>query len=240
MNQHSFSGALRDVDLKTPRGVIAPGGRFNVHRNTYVSSLVAALEKTFPVIQRLVGSDFFAAIAAEFIEATPPKSKVMSDYGDGFPSFLESFGPLREIPYLGDVARIEFARVQAYHAADAPLIEASSESEVAQSIHAQVSPHPSMTLIRSRHPAYSIWEENRKEFVSEVQVWAPEDVLVCRTGTAISTQKIDSNATAFIRSLCAAGSAEAAIQSVDGDVNAALMITNFIRVARLGAFALAQ
>ena len=76
----------------------------------------------YPVTRRLVGDDFFRAMARAFVAAQKPRSPVLIHYGADFPAFVEAFEPAREIPYLTDVARLENAWVEAYHAAEAPAL----------------------------------------------------------------------------------------------------------------------
>ena len=92
--------------------------RFAIHRNTVFVGLIETLRSTFPVIGRLVGEDFFRAAARAFAADHPPKSPVLAEYGEGFAGFLEEFEPARELPYLADVARLEWLRNLAFHAPD--------------------------------------------------------------------------------------------------------------------------
>jgi Putative DNA-binding domain len=149
------------------RGSREPGGltrskRFRVHRNNVFASLIDALRARNPVIERLVGEDFFEAAAGHFIEAHPPRSPMLIDYGEGFSAFLESFEPASALPYLADVARLEWLRHRAYHAADrkalGPSDLARAPSERASALAFEF--HPSAALIVSPYPIVSIWETN--------------------------------------------------------------------------------
>lgn len=90
------------------------------YRNNVAVSLGQALGRRFPVIQRLVGDEFFAALARAYLAADPPRSPVLMEWGAGFADFLAGFRPLAGWPFMADVARIEWARGLAFHAADAP------------------------------------------------------------------------------------------------------------------------
>ena len=73
--------------------------------------------------QRITGVDFFRAMARFHIRATPPTSPLLFEYGRDFPDFIETYEYARAMPWLADIARIERAWLDAYHAADAgPLI----------------------------------------------------------------------------------------------------------------------
>jgi hypothetical protein len=76
------------------------------------------LADTFPVTQALVGEAFFRAMAGQFVRAHPPRSPVLTLYGDLFPSYVCDFAPASALPYLGDLARLEVGYVQTYHAAE--------------------------------------------------------------------------------------------------------------------------
>lgn len=87
-----------------------PESRLKVYRNNTFSNLRAALADVYPVILRLVGEDFFKHAATHFIRAHPSTSGDLNDYGGGFGEFLAAFPPAAELPYLCDVARLEWAR----------------------------------------------------------------------------------------------------------------------------------
>lgn len=167
MNQSDFALALLDPDLQMPKGLVDPNGdpaprRFSVYRNNVAVGLKSALELGFPVIRQLVGTDFFAAMAGEFLRKHPPKSRIMAEYGDEFPQFLAVFPPAAHLRYLPDVARLEQALRESYHAADAvqmPMDRLAGLSEAAL-LAARFRFAPSLRLIRSTYPIHAIWRAN--------------------------------------------------------------------------------
>ena len=119
-----FSSGLLDPDHATPAAVAGPNGkrarmRYNVYRNNVTVSLIEALAAVFPATMRITGRDFFRAMARSHIRATPPTSPLLFEYGRAFPDFIEGYEFARQMPWLADVARIERAWLDAYHAADA-------------------------------------------------------------------------------------------------------------------------
>lgn len=134
--------------------------RFAVYRNNVAHGLTEALAQRFPVIKRLVGDDFFAAMARIYAEAHRPQSPVLLVWGDSFPAFLAGFPPLAAYPYMADVARIEYARGLAFHAADAMPARPERLAGVDPSrLHLRL--HPSVQVLRLDHPAVSIWQHNQ-------------------------------------------------------------------------------
>ena len=134
--------------------------RLAVYRNNIAHSLRRALAQRFPAVERIVGAPFFAAMADQFLDRHPPRSPVLQEWGADFPGFLAGFPPLAGLPYLPDVARIEWARGLACHAADAAPLPAHRLAD-ALSGGGPLRLHPALQLLRLGHPAVSIWQANQ-------------------------------------------------------------------------------
>ena len=165
--QRGFAAALLDPQLPTPAGLVGPDGepssrRFAVYRNNVVFGLIEALGAAFPAVHRIVGADFFLAMARAYVVREPPRSPIMLDYGAGFPDFIRLFEPAMALPYLADVARIERAWSEAYHASEASPINPSDFMTVtAGRLPAmRLMLHPSLRIVRSQFPALTIWQMN--------------------------------------------------------------------------------
>src|SRR6266542_3456863 len=68
-----------------------------------------ALATTFPTVQALVGEDFFRMLARAFVGQSPPNQPVLAEYGAGFPAFIAGHDAARDLPYLADIARLDWA-----------------------------------------------------------------------------------------------------------------------------------
>lgn len=148
--------------------------RFAIHRNTVFVGLIETLRSTFPVIGRLVGEDFFRAAARAFAADHPPKSPVLAEYGEGFAGFLEEFEPARELPYLADVARLEWLRNLAFHAPDRARLAFSALEAIPPGDVGglRFEFHPSAGLIASPYPIVSIWRTNTHD--ADVEFIGPD------------------------------------------------------------------
>ncbi|MBM1219618.1 putative DNA-binding domain-containing protein [Ponticoccus sp. SC2-23] len=165
--QTEFTAALMDASRPAPQGLRdgrgrQAGKRFDVYRNNVAVSLTEALEAGFPVIRKLVGDEFFRAMAGVFLRAHPPASPLMMHYGAEMPAFLEDFGPAGGLPYLPDVARLELALRRSYHAADAAPIDPASLAAVPPVAMAGLRLHfaPAVILVTSSFPILDIWRVN--------------------------------------------------------------------------------
>lgn len=183
VGQESFARAV--MRPGTPlSGLSAPGGgpagkRLDVYRNNVVLGLVKALEAAFPVVARLLG-ERFRALAVAFVRAHPPVSPVMQGYGGAFPGWLERQEAGAEAPFLGDLARLELALREAYHAADAEPAPERLGALPAERLHeARLTLAPAVRVLRSRWPVLSIWRHHQPE-PGPTPGPAPEDVLVVR------------------------------------------------------------
>lgn len=207
--QAAFAPALLDAERPVPMGLTAhtgdrPAKRFAVYRNNVVTSLVEAMRVRFPVIERLVGPEFFIAMARVFVAEHPPKSPLMMYYGDELAHFLEHFAPAAELPYLADIARLEAARTRAYHAADQTALDPARLSGLDPQAVAslRLSLHPSVEIIRSSHPIVTIWAMNSGECEpASIQDWQGEDALVARPGLTVTVSVLPPGGASFIRAL---------------------------------------
>nr|WP_179954302.1 DNA-binding domain-containing protein [Denitrobaculum tricleocarpae] len=207
--QSGFIASLRTPSAAAPESLAAPAGmrpnrRFNVYRNNVVVSLIEALRSSFPVVERLVGEEFFKATARAYIDHEPPRSPLMFQYGETFGSFLDAFPPAASVPYLGDVARLEFARLTAYHAQDRAAIALTHLSTLPpeQLGGAEFQLHPSLTLLTSRWPVFSLWAaSSEQQSAQDVNLDTGEDVIVIRPEYDVDVRCLPSGGYGFLRAL---------------------------------------
>lgn len=203
--QNAFVHALGERQHPPPQGIEGPEGGFNVYRNNVHVSLVDALAAVYPALARLLGMDYFQALAREYVGQTLPDTPVMSRYGATFPEFVAQFPPLARWPYLGDVARIERAWQQAYHAADAeplgPELLAEFGAQDPATLRLQL--HPSAQVVESVWPALTIWMNQHTTGVTRPVVWdgPGEAVLVCRPALEVLTQPLPLGSAALLQAL---------------------------------------
>lgn len=228
--QAMFASALLDPDHAGPAGLRAwngsdPQRRLAVYRNNVVSSLVDALADSFPVVQQLVGEDFFRAMAAVHVRDQPPRSPVLALYGEGFADFIAGFGPAACLPYLADVARLEQARARAMHAADATPLETTAAgtalADPARVGELRLRWHPSVQLVRAGHAAVSLWGAHQCDDEAEtaarlaaVDTQKPEDALVLRPWLEVLVLPLAPGAADFVlASMAGQALAEAATRA---------------------------
>ncbi len=164
----AFAAALCDSAEPPPaatrgRQGVPDARRFAVYRNNVAVGLIAALEARYPVARRMAGPDAFRAMARAFIAEHKPRSPVLIAYGDVFPDFLEAQGLDPDLRGLADVARLENAWVEAYHAEDAAAAAladlAALDAEALPS--ARIVLHPAARILSLATPAASTWASSQ-------------------------------------------------------------------------------
>ncbi len=203
--QSEYARAVTDPGLPVPDGIRAAHGRFDVYRNNVMVSLTDALADTYPVVKALVGDEFFAAMAGVYIRQDLPAAPMLMQYGDGFADFIDGFAPAQAVPFLADVARLERAWLDAYHAADAqPLAIGVLASLGADDVErARLTLHPSIRTLASPHPVVSIWQAHQDTCTPALDDVppGPEYALIVRPEMDVTVRTVDAAALDFITAL---------------------------------------
>jgi hypothetical protein len=208
--QREFAAALLDATLAVPSGLVGPDGgpsakRFGVYRNNVVIGLTEALQAAFPAICRIVGEEFFRAMARVYAVSHPPSSPILLDYGAGFPDFIAGFEPAAALPYLADVARIERAWTEAYHSRDAAALEPEALAVVPGDRVADIRlvVHPSVRIVRSRFPALTVWRMNVADGTPAPVDFESggEDALIARPDAEVEVRAMPEGGAEFVEAL---------------------------------------
>lgn len=140
-------------------GAPRDAARFSVHRHNVRHALLGAIQAAFPVLRARLGEARFTALAVAFIRTHPPASPVLSEYGAGFGNFLDGEGCMPSLPWRGDLARLEWACREAFHAADStPLaLDALRAIPLPALLRSHFILGPSLRLLASPHPVFEYW-----------------------------------------------------------------------------------
>jgi len=210
-SQAAFADALLDLRQPCPTGLCSangadPASRFAVYRNNVQGSLINALADSYPVVRQLVGDEFFRAMAAVHVLAEAPHDPRMSRYGEALADFIESFEPASCVPYLADVARLEWLRTRAYHAADTPPLEpaqiAAALADPASLPELRVTFHPSLRLLDSAYAVVAIWAAHQTgTTLADIDPDQAQRALILRNGLEVEVFAFERGAFTFIRNL---------------------------------------
>jgi len=217
--------------------------RFNIYRNNITVSLIDALAAIFPATQRITGVEFFRAMARFHIQATPPLSPLLFEYGHEFPDFIARYEYAQSMPWLADVASLERAWLDAFHAADIGVLTAEALAAFPSDALADAVfvPHPATRIVSSGFAAVSIFVANRTEDpVGSIDATTPEDALITRPGLDVVVRRLPPGGAMFLTQLVSgetlgAAAAAAFEASASFDLSA-----NIAGIVEAGAFTAIQ
>lgn len=235
-----FEGQPGEAKAALTQDPIGRDARLSIYRNNSIGSLIGVLRAAYPVTDRLVGAEFFNEAAGRFASANPPDRPQLSRYGSGFGDFLDASPAAGALPYLGDVARLEWARIESYFAADAPPLPAAALAEIAPDAVAglQLVPHPSSRLLASRFPVHTIWSVNQAADgpVGAVDLGQAESVLVLRPSMEVRMFRIGPAERSFLTNLFAGQTIGAVARALAADDDAPSLQDLLAAALNRGAF----
>jgi hypothetical protein len=174
--------------LVSDRGELAPAQRLDVYADMYRTRLVDVLREDFPRVAALLGDTEFRAQAHRYLTRHPSTHPSVRYVGGRFADFIA--GDARLPPFLGDLARLEWARVAVFDAADAEPLRLSDLEALA------VSDWPTLRLrsiaaclvIDCAWPAHEIWAGAEDAASSGASAIRPEPttIRVWREGGSVS------------------------------------------------------
>ncbi|MES2149075.1 MAG: DUF692 family multinuclear iron-containing protein [Pseudomonadota bacterium] len=163
--QQAFATALFDAGQEAAALARFAGdaSRFALYRGNLVAGWDKALAGACPVLRQLVGEEFFSALARAYGMAHPSRDPDLNRFGDGFAEFLDRFEHVSELPYLADMARLEWALHRAHYAPDAKAIDAVQLAALGpeQFEAARLRLHPACTLLASRWATFALWQAHQ-------------------------------------------------------------------------------
>ena len=220
--------------------------RLAIYRNTFVGSLVKALRLTYPAVDRLVGVEFFNGAAEAFAHERPPRSALLDEYGVEFPEFLEHFAPAASLPYLADVARLEWSVSRSLHAPDAKPVDIAQLAAIDEADHERIrfAPHPSVSLLHAHDPVDAIWravlDEDNEALAALNLAAGPAWLIIERTTNIdeIGVTRIGECAWRFAEQLFASTPLRVALETAN-DIDAPAWLAEHLTAGRFVAFSVA-
>jgi len=172
--------------LALPAGA-APAERLAVYVEGYPARLGEALTEQFPAVAHLLGGPRFAALVDRYQRASRLPSYNLNDAGAELAAFLRDDCLGGELPFLPDLAALEWAMTGAFHAVAVELDPALLTGDDAGAELERLA--PAVAVVESGWPIYALWSARatpRDEI--DIDLGVGESVLVCRDGDAVVCQ----------------------------------------------------
>jgi Putative DNA-binding domain len=204
-----FADAVLNPSLAKPASVIGPNGkaaekRFNVYRNNVAYSLVEALGKNYPAVKAECGGERFTDAALLYLGDHPPRSKMMFELGGNFAAWLDGFAPAKaQMPWLADLAKLERAWLDSYHAADADPLDPAIFSAISPDALGDLRfvKHPATAIICSEFSIHAMLEAGRNGLPTPNQI-GQQNVLITRPQFAVEVTLLPKGSALFFEFIC--------------------------------------
>lgn len=218
--------SLREQQEAFGAALLEGGGsaRMAVYRGNVFGNWRGTLAGAYPVTRVIVGDPFFGALARAYGRARPSRSGDLNEFGEGLAAFLETFPDTQDLPYLPDVARLEWLVHRAYYAADARAFEPE------RALEARLA--PACGLLESAWPLAAIWQAHQPggDPASVDLAAGPERVLVLRPAWRVEVRALTRGDFHFLAGLGGGlGAALEAAVAADAQFHPATALARWVR-----------
>jgi len=239
--QRDIAGSLRDADASS-RAVRWLAGdralvehRLAIYRANLAASARKALCAAYPVVGKVVGDEFFEGLARAYERARPSTSGDLFEYGADFAPFLAEFTRTQSMPYLPDLARLEWLVHRAYGAGDTKAWDRRALMSMApeQQSAIRFDWAAGAAVIDSLFPVARIWTIHQPGYEGEFEVdWSVQEcVLVAREDYRVVVCALNAGDAAFVVSALAGaalGTATTAALEADGAFDLGALLSRAI------------
>lgn len=187
-----------------------------IYRNARLAILRTALAGAYPVCRALVGEDCFDALVRDTLAVQASTSPNLHRYGNALPDVIAQSPLAHSVPYLADVARLEWCVHWAHYAPDAH-VEAANATLLAQpadtiraglveSAQWVVSPWPVVSIWRAHQPGATI-------ALNEIDLGVGEAAVIAVHGHRVAVLDLDAPTATFLAVCDATPSLQAALET---------------------------
>ena len=242
--QSAFARALLTDDL----AAFAPGVRADaqtaqrflaIYRHSVFANWTKALAATFPVVVRLVGEVFFREAARQFAIARPSRCGDLNALGAGFADFIAHYPHASQLPYLPDVARLEWAWHESQMAADGQGLDFAALARVPAGEQGAIRflLQPAARVVASAYPILALWEANQDERDGTPDRFEGADrVLVSRQDASARLELLDEGDAMFLQALARSRTHEQALEGAPDGWNFGERLQHFAARGVIAAF----
>ncbi len=209
--QEAFHAAIFQNDTRlsnqiTERNGLSGGTRLNIYRSSVLGIQTDALAAVYPVIQRLVGEPFFRTIGRDYLRKHPSPSGDLHELGAQMPGFLATLSAVSELPYLTDVARLEWAWHRVFHAANDTDMDLQALANIPTEEQAGINfaLRNGAHLLESDYPIHRIWEVNQEGYTADETIDLAEGcvhLIIWRNGFELRIDPLEKAESQFLHAI---------------------------------------
>jgi len=188
----NFDPAL--VEIVEGRGQLGPQARIDIYAQMYCARLLEVLHEDFPRVAAILGCERFDAIVRAYLACHPSTQPSLRHLGHRFAAFLDTREEVRVLPFLSDLARLEWARLEVFDAPEGKLLRIEELQRLAPDEWPGLRFHliPAFQMLQSDWPVQEIWAAAEEETPQHERLCRETtDLRVWREGFAVYHAKID-------------------------------------------------
>ncbi|HEY2105122.1 MAG TPA: DNA-binding domain-containing protein [Candidatus Binataceae bacterium] len=162
-----------------PSRTLEPAGRLEIYAGAYFLRLRDVLAEDFPRVAKLTGEENFDRLVRQYLKAHPSTEPSVRHLGCRLADFVRDRG---EVPaWLGDLAALEWARVNAFDAPDDEPLTMRQLAEIDPETWPQVrmAAVRSLAVVNAAWPVHRLWAEDDPEGLEpgpiSIRVWRRAD-----------------------------------------------------------------
>ncbi len=175
--------------------------QLRIYREQSIENLHRQMTRIFLICQRLLSPLEFKVACAQYFLSSPPNSIDPMAFAEGFPSYLEEYTTEQDLPYLADVATLDFGCYQSKQAMEANAVSSKVFTDLApqQLANRRVQLHPSCYWMASPYALYDVWHRFNSSLPAKAgNFLKAQEIIIIRPKFTVEVHKIDPG---FIKTL---------------------------------------
>ncbi len=213
MKERILPGIKTGKNLKEFEKTLNPQGgqpgkkRLSVYADGYTARMHESLVEAYPAVQRIIGKKSFLKTSFRYAEAFPSHEYNLSMAGKHYAEFLSKSALSKKLPFLPDLARLEWRVAQSFHAFQEKPFDIKTLENLLPEDWENLSFEfqPSVALLASRWPILNIWNARKtpaKKIIIDL-VNRPQNLLIYKTGVKVLCELLDKNQFGLLKGLLA-------------------------------------
>lgn len=162
--QQGFNSAVLGKETLPPGLTGFVSGRLHIYQDAYLSRIVEALQADFKVLHRALGEESFASLVRNFLQTFPSQFTNITEIGRNLSEYLKASDYGVEMPFVVDLAALEWARVECFWAEEKPSLDPVKLSQLTPEAleSLTLTLHPSARLQTFNYEVLSVFDNFEK------------------------------------------------------------------------------
>lgn len=199
LNGTSESSVL--LDQIVPILPLQAAEALEVYQNDYFARLSETLTERFASLRFMLGPETFAGLALDFLQTHRSQHYDLGQFGHELPLFLAEHPLQGDFPFLVDLARLELAYSQLFHAPLQPAGDLGLLAEVPDPGKLCFELIAPLQLFCSDWPLREIWNQRHHQTEAKQPSPAPQNLLLYKNSRGIRLSVLNHGQFQILQSL---------------------------------------